>query len=379
MRQGGRMRFLLLAPTQVAKTLAMTPPTETLRKGTSMRSRFDFDAEDLQQFWTDLPSTELVTTGDPGTASITKAGLCRLRGFGVLALEVDVDFNVANIDLDRMESQLTHVAEVYANQYLQGEERNLAWVGRTHLLRPDESSIPGWLAEKCTTVSLSEPHRAADVTATVSWGNGEICGYWRLGDDAWRETARGMIDAQVMWREISSIAGRAAARARTVLAGKERSRTQLRRFLNDIEELSILVADHNLAADEQMLAIQGNRKTSGEAWLRVWGYHDMVSRVERRLQDLKAVAERRSARINARYQASVEVCLLILGALTLFDLALSTVSVSLIGLTGYVPGEGMPLSVFQAARSLGGDFVMLLAALLMGVGVLWLWWTRKVK
>lgn len=373
------MRFLLLAPTKMASRSELAPPSEVPGRGPMMRSRFDFDAAELRQHWTDLPATDVVTPGGAEPALIRTAGLCRLRGIGVLVLEVDIGFTIHSTDLEQMESQLTQVAEIYAGQYLAGNERDLAWVGRTHLLDAKETGVPRWLAEKTDTAPLSDVHQTGHVTATASWGNGEISGYRQLGDDAWRETVRGMIDAQVLWREISMIAERAAQRARSRLVGKHSSRSQLRRFLNDIEELTVFAADHNLAADEQMLAVQGNRKSAGDAWLRVWGYSDMVSRVERRLQDLEAVAERRTARINARYQGSVEVILLILGALTLFDLAFSAVSASFIGVTEHVPGAYVPFSLFQAVRFVGGDFVLLLAAVLMLGGVLWLWRTRKVK
>lgn len=348
--------------------------------GVIMRSRHDFVARDLAQTWRACPLPSSGTMLDERIdATVYSAHLYWLRDYGVLALEVEVA--TVPDENEILEKGLTGLAETYAERYLPVAYRSLAWVGRTVLSAAEEPQIDGWLGPNPQSVLLHDAAGKTPAEATVSWGNSAITGWDDLDETSAVETVRGMVDAQALWREISHIAERAAERARDDLIGRRSAvrQRELRRFLRDLEELTAQMADHNLASDEQMLNIQGNRKAAGLAWLQSWDYPDMVARIERRLHSLESVAGRKRERLNARFQGSVQTILLVLGVAAVIDMALSVVSTAFAGNAETTPGETVPWGFFAFVRNSGGEPLLLIAVVLVGLIAVWLIRSRKAK
>lgn len=378
------MKFLLLSPTKALVTERPRGLKAETASGASqtMRSRTSFTAVELAQAWHDLPREDI--RSGRFEASADKAALCWMRNVAVLVMEVDLSASGAGLDLDELEEALSHMAEHYASRYLheflEPDQAALAWTGRTLLLEAEEQPPEGWLGDGRAEASVDNLDGPSSAGVTASWGNAVISGCEALDEPAWRELVRGMVDAQALWREVSHIADDVASKARKrVVGNNRRNRQNLKQFLRDIDDLSTDLADHNLAADELKMVIQGNRQAAGRAWLNAWGYEDAVSRVERRLSDVENVAERRTARLDARYQGSVEIILLALGSLTLFEVALTAISAAYSGGVDEVPGAGTPFSVLGLLRSAHSELILLVAGVAILSGVLILLRSRRTS
>lgn len=358
------MRFLLLAPTDEpvageaeAELVSISEPAEP-----RLRSRAEFDAIELLQRWLDQPTgPDLVADAD-----VVRAAVCWTRTFSVLALEVDVE-DVEDERAAALEARLTDIATAYATS--QGIDR-LAWVGRVAMV-DDPGALPqDWLGDDVVTVALGEEDSPAELR--VSWGNSVAVGVSTVSETRWRHTVRGLVDAQSLWRELSYIAERSAEATRRTLVTQGQGREGIRAFLARIEDLSSQAALHNLAYDELLTAVQGARRRAALAALQTWQYAAVLGRVGHRLSDLEAIALKKSASLNARYQRTVEAILFALGTATLLELALSLVSTAWSGGVDSVPGDRADLHVLSGVREIGADPIILFAVALLIVGALWL-------
>ncbi|MBN9224060.1 MAG: hypothetical protein ABS63_10905 [Microbacterium sp. SCN 70-27] len=364
------MRFLLIAPLR-GSTAQIRSTKETTRTGDR------FGADRLVQHWVDLDTVaqqipETVNSTDAATfvgggelaGEIRRAALCLARGLPVLALEAEVDAPAprTKVDVGRLETRLDTLVDRFVGQNpLLGEAR---WAGRIALLEAGSTLGEDWSGRNRVPVTASLGDD--DVELCIGWGNSEVRGWESLPDEAWRETVRGLVDAQVLWCEITQIGDAAAGSTDTMLVGDTRG-VHLSRYQATLADLMTENALHNIAHDEILTNMQGERRLAAQAALGAWGYADVAARVARRLQDLDDVARRRESARSGRYQRLVERVLFILALVTVIDLAFAIVGTSYSGGVSQIPGDGSWLHLFDALREINADVFVVASIIVIAI------------
>ncbi|WP_448236868.1 hypothetical protein [Microbacterium paulum] len=360
------MRFLLIAP--------LVDTDSSLGTGVALPPAERFGAHRLDQRWLPLAesrlgATQLLEAGQErvkpdtaGVGAVSEVALCFSRGMHVLALETELGVTapLTKGGVAVVESLLDSIAEEYIRSIpALGRHR---WVARVAVVEAGVSLGEEWTGRNRRPVISSLG--ADDVEICSGWGNSEITGREHMSDSSWREVVRGLIDAQVLWCEITKIGEDAAASTDTMFVG-DRMGVQLSTYQAKLAELMAESALHNIAFDEILTNMQGERRISAEAALEAWGYSEVAARVARRLRDLDDVARRRESARNGRYQRLVERVLFVLALVTVVDLAFAAVGTSYSGGVSQIPGDGSWLHLFDGLRQINADVFIVISAFVL--------------
>ncbi|HJF14544.1 MAG TPA: hypothetical protein K8V32_07020 [Enteractinococcus helveticum] len=260
-------------------------------------------------------------------------------------------------ELEQLEIALTKIGIQASVSELQCPPESVMWVGRNRLLRTDEKVTEGWLSSEVVTSPLDGTPGAS---INSGWGNGSVLG-WDLLDHTERlEVICGLIDAQYLWHQADKLSRSSLNILQSIGPPQARVKSrEVRLMQHQMEEEWTNMANHHLAADDLFLNVQGVRRTVAQANLDAWNYNETIERITRRMQDTGNVVSRKSARLDRRYQSTVEMVLFALGLLTFLEIILSAISAAYSGAVPGMPGDEETIGVFAWLRNTSSDVLVL--------------------
>lgn len=375
------MRFLLITPFARSTSeqegggpSVVDPMTDAPDRNRSqlppLSSRTQSNDMLLRQCWTDYDTTHFTPSDEHAGIRLDLAAKCMTRGHEFVAMEVVVEARrLPDADVMHTESLLSAFAIDFISTTEAIDPTNLLWVARYALLPSGDDPPFGWLSSDVSSIDISDAAGSAenDISLRLGWGNGAVHGWERLSEDQQKNLVRGIIDAQVIWRDIDSISNENLDILFSGMAENRKPRKQaIRQLTKRYSQNSANAVTHQLLYDEVLMKVQGIRREASTALLASWQYEYSSSRMLERNNDTRLLIEALSARISSRYQAAIERTLLFLSMLTIVDISLSLINTSFSGQTTarlHPVGHG----IFYVIRQANADVILLCSLVLMFV------------
>lgn len=249
------------------------------------------------------------------------------------------------------------VASIY------GDRAQIVWINRTLVVPSvNDPALTSWISSNAQTVQESglDPNGAPYLV--TSWGNGMINEAEFMDPFIGVKFREGMIDAQTIWLDLEEI----AEKAEKLVEGQIRGEQHVRVGDGQTESLLVRVAKHNLVFDEVLLDTSAVRSAIATAVLDSWKYPLLRNRVDQRVRDADALAQRRRLRREARYESRVSNVLLILSIISSVQLILAVVALAYSGSVQDFPGRRSE-SVVAWIRFVDADLWLLVTFLAAGL------------
>ncbi|MDO5723534.1 MAG: hypothetical protein Q4P33_03920 [Flaviflexus sp.] len=384
--------FLIVAPLKPANYV-MTPANmleemtakpeerclEDETEGLRMATRVSFATQTLVQCWDELDSPQFEgMIADDQLIKVTAAAISTCRGKRFLAADVELedyrtDGKQIFDDVLKLEKTLSKAGVKIAELAHEIGDESPMWVGRYLRLTQDEAIPEGWLLGSPRVVRID--HEEHSFKVHLAWGNSVLFVEKKERTKDWDSLVRGLIDAQVIWIELDSLATISHRNLINLYSGYEgMSLRQRSLFYDQLGEYQGLLALHQLSYDELKLSVQGVRREVAVSLLEAWGYSGVLGRVDRRIQDAQAVALSLQAKSERGYRKLIEWILAFLAILGLVEFALSVISTAYSGPSRHVPGHDSPMHIMQYIRTINADIIVAVAmvlALLAGFRLFW--------
>lgn len=244
-----------------------------------------------------------------------------------------------------------------------GSAAEIFWVNRT-LLVPSVAApeLSSWVSAKAQTVQEGGLDRRGSPYVITSWGNNVINEVEFYDSFIGQKFREGMIDAQTVWLDLERIAEQAEDLVEAQIQGEEHVRVGD----GQTEALLVSVAKHNLLFDEVLLRASAVRSAIATSVLDSWQYQLLRNRVDQRVRDADALAQRRRLRREARYESRVSNVLLILSIVSSVQLILAVVALAYSGSVQDFPGS-RATSIVAWIRWIDADIWLLLTFLSAGL------------
>lgn len=244
-----------------------------------------------------------------------------------------------------------------------GEGWEAMWVNRTALVSDASSKeLTSWISSGAKSVHEGGLSRDSAPYLITSWGNGVINEAEFHDPFIGVKFREGMVDAQSIWLDLELIADQAERLVEAQIEGETRTQIGDRQT----EALLVSVAQHNLMFDEVLLDTSAVRSAIATSVLESWRYPLLRDRVDQRVRDADALAQRRRLRREARYEARVSNVLLILSIVSSVQLILAVVALAYSGAVPDFPGQ-RSASVVNGIRAVDADIWLLLTFLSAGM------------
>jgi hypothetical protein len=284
-----------------------------------MRSRSNFETSLLRQEWQDISPDR------HEGVQLRKAAVVESSGWTVYVADAYLD--VTHMALPDIEEALSLAAEAGCLRAL--NERPM-WVSRSLV----GNSIHGWTDRDAIEVKTGE----REDYLILGWGNNVISPSLNDDFDTWQNAVRGLVDAQALWCRLDAVSSRAAGELGLLVALRGQ-RAQLDSLPdNGADEMTRQLILFDLSQDELLTRVQGIRRFAAIEQLKAWGVEELRARTERRVEDLRKLAEEATRRRLRRYQALVEGILFALALTSLVQMVLAFVQAAFGGGATAIPG-----------------------------------------
>lgn len=365
------MEYLVVAPLTVPPQLTVvTVPASEADSGTwgpwgprTMRTRNTYEAQDLLATWTTLVEEHELPGGDGVARSVS---MVSIQNTSVLTFRLSTP-DAPGLTAVAAEEACNRAVEHLLDAVL-GRECRVRWINRTLLTSAPSDAPPNWLSDRTVEVHLGQrDDDRGDTTSSLGWGNNLLVGYEALPAVEQQEVRSGLVDSQVIWVSLESIAHRSATVARQQAQGSPPGRQDVLATGRDAEALLTEISTHNLLYDDMALNIQGQRRKIAQAILTAWRYHEIAARIDNRVRNIEQIAARQRDRLDAAYQGAVEKVLAFLGIVSGTQLLLAVVGLAFAGNVKAQPG-GDRRGIMYMLRVVNTDVWLLLAtALVVGL------------
>lgn len=244
-----------------------------------------------------------------------------------------------------------------------GQGMEAMWVNRTALVSDASAKeLTSWISSGAKSVREGGLSPDSSPYLITSWGNGAINEAEFHDPFIGVKFREGMVDAQSIWLDLELIADQAEQLVEAQIEGE--TRTQIGD--GQTESLLVSLAQHNLMFDEVLLDASAVRSAIATSILESWRYPLLRDRVDQRVRDADALAQRRRLRREARYEARVSNVLLILSIVSSVQLILAVVALAYSGAVPDFPGQ-RSASVVNGIRAVDADVWLLLTFLSAGM------------
>lgn len=321
-------------------------PKDTATK--RFTSRIEYQVNFLAQEWEPLP------------LPATKDGMSFENLWSVLLASQHV--MVADITTDlkpsvKLEQESNEIMSAVARETMPGSEPR--WVARQMLVDSPLDVPVDWMQATGIPVEVAAAGEEPS-TVIAAWGNGIVENWDGLSEAQQLEVRRGLVDAQVIWSDLTIVSDATLADSSDLFftGEDEFPIRELDAKRTTTEGAAARIARHNLLRDELYFNVQGIRRDVAEQLLEAWRHPEAVGRVSRRVEEMRQTVELRAQERSKRYQSAVETVLLALGLLTVLDVAIALLSLAFSG-ADRSPGEGSPLGLLSVLRATNTDWILL--------------------
>lgn len=369
-----------LTPTNMLEEMTAEPEARCLEdetEGLRMATRVSFATQTLVQCWEDLDLPQfsgMIVADQP--IRVTAAAISWCRGKRFLAADVELedywnDGEHIFDDVLKLEETLSKVGVEIAELAHEIGDESPMWIGRYLRLTQGETIPEGWLIGTPRVVCIDYEEHSFKVH--LAWGNSALFVEKKERTQDWDALVQGLIDAQAIWIELDCLATISHRNLIHLYSGYGgMSPRQRSLFYDQLGEYQGLLALHQLSYDELKLSVQGIRREVAVSLLAAWGYCGVLERVDRRIQDAKAVALSLQAKSERAYRKLIEWILFFLAILGLVEFSLSLISTAYSGPSQHVPGHNSPMRIMQYIRDINADIlvgVAIILAILVGIRV----------